>query len=231
MNARSLKRDHKDSTVNWQSVRNLHRFQDLVYAENSDVMCVNKTWLNKNNRNSEIFHSGFTIFRRDRCHRGGGGGVLIVIKTVSFKAVKEFEPESEAELQQLEIIFEKITKLIGQRILFRFCDRQPSEDPSWMDVFDYFLHEVCDQFDNMVISGGFNLPDVLWGSIDSASGVNELAFIESFNDYLLTQLNKKRTCMPRRVNVTDTECFQKIRGFLQTTVSLFSILTLLQKPY
>ena len=81
-----------------------------------------------------------------------------------------------------------------------------SEDPSWMNVFDDFLHEVCDQFDNMVISGDFNLPNVLWGSIDSASDVNELAFIETFHDHLLTQLNKKRT-----VNVTDTECFQKIR--------------------
>ena len=29
-----------------------------------------------------------------------------------------------------------------------------------MDVFDNFLHEVCDQFDNMVITGDFNLPDI-----------------------------------------------------------------------
>ena len=48
-----------------------------------------------------------------------------------------------------------------------------------MDVFDNFLHEVCDQFDNMVILGDFNFPDILWDSIDSASGVNELAFIEA----------------------------------------------------
>ena len=53
-----------------------------------------------------------------------------------------------------------------------------------MDVLDNFLHEVCDQFDNMVISGDFNLPDILWDSIDSASGVNaELAFIETLHDY------------------------------------------------
>ena len=50
-----------------------------------------------------------------------------------------------------------------------------------MDVFDNNLHEVCDQFDSMVIPGDFNLPDILWDSIDSASGVNELAFIESSN--------------------------------------------------
>ena len=53
---------------------------------------------------------------------------------------------------------------------------------------------VFDQFDNMVISGHFKLPDILWDSIDSASGVNELAFIETVHDHLLTQLNKKRTC-------------------------------------
>ena len=171
-------------------------------------------------------HSGFTIFRKDRSDQGGGG-VLIAIKTASFKAVKEFKPESEAELQQLEIIFAEITTLTGQRILFRFCYRPPNEDPSWMDVFDNFLHEVCDQFDNMDCD-----------STDSASGVSEVAFIETLHDHLLTQFNKKRTCgnnildlvvtsVPNRVNVTDTDYFQRIRGFFQTTASLFSILTLL----
>ena len=60
-----------------------------------------------------------------------------------------------------------------------------------MDVFDNFLREVCNQFDNMLISGDFNLPDILRDSIDSASGVNELAFIETLHAHLLTQLNKK----------------------------------------
>ena len=83
-----------------------------------------------------------------------------------------------------------------------------------MDVFDNFLHEVCDQFDNMVISGNFNLPDILWDSIDSAAGGKELAFIETLHDHLLTQLNKKPTrdnnildlvitSAPSRVYVTD----------------------------
>ena len=48
MNARSVKSYHKDSTTNWQSVCHLHRFLDLVYTENSDVICVNETWLNQN---------------------------------------------------------------------------------------------------------------------------------------------------------------------------------------
>ena len=75
----------------------------------------------------------------------------------------------------------------------------------------------------MVISGDFNLPDILWDSLDSALAVNELAFIETLHDHLLTQLNKKRTCgnnildlvitsVPNRVNVTDTDRFQKIQS-------------------
>ena len=125
----------------------------------SDVICVNETWLNQNIRTSEILHSGLTIFRRDRSDRGGGG-VLIAIKAASFKAVKEFKPESESELQQLEVIFAEITTLTRQRI-FCFCYGPPNEDRSWMYVFDNFLHEVCDRFDNMVILGDFNLPDIL----------------------------------------------------------------------
>ena len=78
MNARSLQRYLKDSTTNWQSVCKLQ--------------CLNETWLNQNISNSEILHSGLTMFMRDRSDRGGGG-VLIAIKTASFKAVKEFKTE------------------------------------------------------------------------------------------------------------------------------------------
>ena len=63
MNVRSLKSYHEDNTTNWQSVGNLLRFQDMVYAETSDVICVNETWLNQNISNSERLHSSFTIFR------------------------------------------------------------------------------------------------------------------------------------------------------------------------
>ena len=137
---------------------------------------------------------------------------------------------SEAELQKLEITFAKIITLTGQIILFCFCYRPANDDPSWMVAFDNFLHEVCDQFDNMVISGDFFfLPDILWDFLDSASGVNELASIETLHDHFLTQFNKKRTCgkniinllitsVPNRVNVTD------ILGTLRRLAAVFLVL-------
>ena len=99
------------NTKNWQSVCNLHRFQDLVYAENSDVMCANETWLNQNIGNSKILHSGFTVFRRDWSDRGGGG-VLIAIETASLKLSKNLNLNRKPSCNSLRsIIFAEITTL------------------------------------------------------------------------------------------------------------------------
>ena len=93
----------------------------------------------------------------------------------------------------------------------------PNEDPSWMDVFNNLLHEICDQFDNMVISGDFNLPDIVWDSIDSASGVNELPLIETFHDHLLAQLNKSKVPVSQLVNADDTSVIEiKTQHYLES---------------
>ena len=63
------------------------------------TLYANETWLNQNISNSEILHSGFTIFRRDRSDRGGGG-VLLAIKTDSFKVVKEFNNNNNLNLNR-----------------------------------------------------------------------------------------------------------------------------------
>ena len=88
INARSLKSFHKNDTTN-SIVCNLERFQDFVYAENLDVVCVNETWLNDYVSNAEILHSDYTIIRKKRVGRNGGG-VIVGIKTSSFHSVKEF---------------------------------------------------------------------------------------------------------------------------------------------
>ena len=111
----------------------------------------------------------------------------------------------------------------------------------WLDVFDNYLHEVCDQFDNMVVSGDLNLPDILWDSIDSALGVNELAFIETLHDHLLTQLNKRPTrgnsilelvitSVPNRVNVTDILSLKDTGFFFYHSVIIFQFNAFIKAP-
>ena len=59
MNARSLMSTHK--LTESETVCNLNCFQDLVYSEQIDIVCVNETaWLNGNIDNSEILNSDYT---------------------------------------------------------------------------------------------------------------------------------------------------------------------------
>ena len=212
LNARSLKSIHRDPESN-RAVCNLERFQDLVYNENSDVICVNETWLTDEVCNKDILHSGFTIYRKDRTNRCDGG-VLIAIKTETFKSVKEYQPDIE-ELQQLEIVSTEVRTANNQELLFCCCYRPPDADLSWTDAFNTFLNHACEQYQNIVISGDFNFPKIQWDEMDKTNSVNDLLFVEMLNDHFLCQLNNTPTrgnnvldlvitSVPNHVRLTET---------------------------
>ena len=182
---KSLKSVHKD-VITYST---LERFQDFVYGENLDFVCLNETWLNESISNVEILHSGYTIFRKDRVGRNGGG-VLVGIKTNSFCSVKEFSLNSD-EMEGLEIVSAILTTASNKRLLFSSCYRPPDAD--WMGKFNKFLDHACDQFQNIVISADFNLPNTSWDLTLNTSGVNEVNFIDILNDHFLIQVNSTPT--------------------------------------
>ena len=77
-NAQSLRsmNKRKDGTF----VSNLKSFQDLVYAENLDIVSVTETWLNDNVSDHEILPSGYNIIRKDRPSNKRGGSVLLALR-------------------------------------------------------------------------------------------------------------------------------------------------------
>ena len=125
INARSLKSIHKDVTTN-SIICNLQRFQDFVYGENLDVVCVNETWLNENISNSEILNSDYIIFRKDRVGRNGGG-VLVAIKSSSFSSGKEFVSNLDV-IKELEIVSAIVKTTSNQNILFSSSYRPPDAE-------------------------------------------------------------------------------------------------------
>ena len=58
-NARSLKSLHKQGT---EITNNIHHFEDVVYSEDSDIVCVNETWLSRDILNSQILDERYEIF-------------------------------------------------------------------------------------------------------------------------------------------------------------------------
>ena len=83
---------------------------------------------------------------------------LLQSKQPPSKLSKNLNLNRKPSFNFLRSFLPKLLRLLVKEFFYR----PPNEDSSWMDVFDNFLHEVCDQFDNMVISGDFNLPDIFF---------------------------------------------------------------------
>ena len=238
-NAQSLKSFKKiqDSDGQLRLAQNLHRFQDLVYSEDADIVCVNETWFNHTIDNHEVLHNGYTIYRKDRSEQRAGG-VLIALKTEVFKSVREVSLLE--NLQDLEIVSATVTTATDQKILFCSCYR-PESDAKWATLFNNFLDFACDKFENIVICGDFNFAKIPWDAPDCASGTKELLFVDSLNDHFLTQLNRKPTRdnnildlvitnTPDHISVTDVLSIEQAGLFTDHRTILFEFNSFIKAP-
>lgn len=98
---------------------NLQHVQDLVHSENTDVVFVNKTWLNQDIESDEVLSSGFNVFRKYQQDQAGGGD-LITAKTEPFISVAEFslDPAILQLFEELEIVSAEVTTIYNQKIIF-----------------------------------------------------------------------------------------------------------------
>ena len=177
-NARSIKSWHKTMD---RFVCNLSRFQELVYAEDSDIIFVSETWLTSDVFNIEILPEDYFIVRNDRDTHGGG--VLLAIKANSFKSAREIVIETD-----IEACFAEVTTCCNINICLCCCYRPPNSDSTWLDKFNSTLAQVCDRFNNILICGDFNYPYISWDHPERTRGADDLQFSELLGDYFLSQI-------------------------------------------
>ena len=83
-------------------------------------------------------------------------------------------------------------------------------------MFNTYLGEAGDQFDKLVISGDFNLPNISWNNNFRTTNANGQPFIEVLNDHFLTQANHFPTrgnnildlvitSVPEHITITNVE--------------------------
>ena len=76
-------------------------FQD---SEEADLVWVTETWLTDDVDNCEILNNSYTIYRKDRITRQGGG-VMLAVKASSFNSSREIEDfNGNIEVVSCEII-------------------------------------------------------------------------------------------------------------------------------
>ena len=125
----------------------------MFYREDLDIVCVTGL-LNNSISDSEILPYNYTTFRRDRSHNRIGGGVLISMKSTSFKNVSIFPHE----FDELEILTLLCTTHLNQKLLLCCCYRPPDTNVVWFDCFAKFLGTINVLNHRIIITCDFNLP-------------------------------------------------------------------------
>jgi hypothetical protein len=177
----------------------LKSFQDLVYADNLDLILVTETWLNHNFTNNELLPKGYHVIRKDRAADKRGGGVFIALREdIAYNRLIASKNNPNWS-DRLEIIALELELINSKKSLVCVCYRPPSCIlDEWLHLFTAFLEETS-HYDKVLISGDFNFPDLTWNSNfvpaisekNISAGSSELSY-----DFFLQQVN----IYPTRVN-------------------------------
>ena len=169
MNARSL-------------VNKSNKFQTI--AVDMDCIFAVETWLKPHILNCELLPGlDFTIYRRDRPSRTGGGVLLAVRNWI--KSLKRKDLEGNAEILACELRPDSRRKILA--IVFY---RPPDTNRDYLKELKKKLCRASDaHFDQVLLCGDFNLPNIDWSNGTAISGDsihNDLATL--FKDHFMWQM-------------------------------------------
>ena len=92
----------------------------------------------------------YTLYRRDRQNKAGGGLVIYVHNRVISTEIQELQNKS-IEGIWIRVQLQNMTKVIG------FIYRPPSSDPQWTEEFTHMLEKTQTLNTKINIMGDFNI--------------------------------------------------------------------------
>ena len=136
---------------------NFSYFQSLLLTKSFDIFCVTETWLTRWVYDNGILPANFTIYRRDRCTRGG---VFISVSNAISSRLVHFSDTIEMIIIELALV---------PKVLFRCLYIPPASS-------DQYLLEVLDSIDSLctdkdiILTSDFNPPsDITWLNLSASS--------------------------------------------------------------
>jgi hypothetical protein len=138
--------------VNFQSVKTKqHRLENLIDSTKPDVIFGTETWLDHGIKDSQIFPSGYNVFRNDQNLLGGG--VFIAVKdTYIATAVPELYTDC-------EIVWCKLD-LVGHKAVYLSCYyNSKTNNEASIQEFGTSMERAARINNAFIIGAGdFNLP-------------------------------------------------------------------------
>ena len=174
--------------------------ETLLSLYNIDILIGTESHLDNSIFNSEIFPSGYSIFRKDRDRHGGG--VFILIKNTI--------PSSQIQYDsQIELVWSHIHTSSNKDIIIGSFYCPPHSHIGVLDDLHASVSHIKSTYSNAqpFIGGDFNCPGINWsdGGLTNSHipGPFRERLIEIADDYYLDQLVRDPT---RGLNILDL-CF------------------------
>ena len=157
-------------------------FQDIVLANQFDVIALTETWLNNSVTNYEVIPNSYQIIQRDRQTGKRGGSVLLAMKDTIATEPFPFSCDS-VELSSVVI------KSFFKRVLVAVCYRPPDADNDFLQNLKIFMKSAIDS--NIKILSCSVISTFLTSWINGsgfADSSNETIFTDMLQDNSLFQL-------------------------------------------
>ena len=125
----------------------------LTQSSNIDILCLTETWLNQNILSAELEFPGYTILRKDRINRTGGGVAIYIKNTLCYKERSDIVTD-----QHIEMLWTEITTTNkDQNILVSCIYRPPDATIAYFNHFIDTLEKAHCEDKNMIIMGDLNI--------------------------------------------------------------------------
>ena len=159
-------------------------FQNLVYSEQFDIVCVCETWLHEGVLDNEILQN-YTIYRNDRLNNRGGG-VLVAIKS-DLRSIRR----NHLEGTNCEQVMVEVFPLGRPKLFIGVFYRPPNDNIDSLLELRSSLDKL-DESCRLILVGDFNLPKIDWShdypTPASNNNQNEELFCEIIADNFLSDL-------------------------------------------
>ena len=161
-----------------------HYLFDLINNTNSNVICLNETWLNCKIPSNELIFNGFNVVRLDRNAKRGGGSLILIKKGIDFEFTNSLIDD---HIELINVSF-TINNALTINIILLY---RPPNTPitAFLNSLNNFLDNLNIYRINTIVLGDFNI-DFKKDSAHKKSLVN---IFKIFNLELINKLSTRNS--------------------------------------
>jgi len=140
----------------------------VLSEESPDIVCITESWLKPTTTDSLILGCNlcnYTIFRKDRVDIQGGG-VCIIIKNATIKAVRVVIDINYNEFDL--VCIDMFSSCLPTRMIAGYrppCSDTSAESVQYIKHFIACLPSLCNVDSSIVIIGDLNFPSIDWSNL------------------------------------------------------------------